>query len=266
MKRTIPDIAKTLAAAYALQSVKYENNQSTTIDMIKAERHLTARLFNVETYGLHKFCEEDLLNIEIPRAEPSSPDMVELENHIVASRWIAENAIRHPGTPGLNEREVQILQTITCKGTTAEQAHLLSWGKRIALGDYRVTPIQVRSNPLRVFPYPQEVPACIKRFFAWRDKAHTEGILHPLVLACQAQVYFVHVHPFLDGNGRVSRMISHDYMTRQGYLPAIIPHLDRYDHLRMISNASDGNPREFVTSVIVGQLDALRKFHRRSKS
>ncbi|KAK2741658.1 fic/DOC family protein [Colletotrichum kahawae] len=31
-------------------------------------------------------------------------------------------------------------------------------------GGYRTLPVTVRSNPLAVFPYPQEVPACIRRF------------------------------------------------------------------------------------------------------
>ncbi|KAF3014243.1 hypothetical protein E8E14_009660 [Neopestalotiopsis sp. 37M] len=253
-------ITNSLAAKYALQSVKYEDNKSGVKDMIKAERHLSASLFDNEKFEFPKLCAEDLLEIKLSRCEPSSHDMVELENHIVASRWIAENATRHTATAGFTEREVQILQTISCKGTIAEQAHAMSWGKRISLGDYRATPIQVSSNPLRVFPYHQEVPACMRRFFVWRDKAHAEGTLHPLVLACQAQVYFVSIHPFLDGNGRVSRMISHDYMARQGYLPAVMPHLDRNDHLRMISNAQDGDPREFVTSIIEAQLNALREF------
>lgn len=230
-------------------------------DMIKAEGHL-----DNGNYGFPKLCAEDLLKIKPSRYQPDSHDMVELENHIVASRWIAENATRHPGTAGLNEREVQILQTLSCKDTIAEKAHAMSWGKRISLGDYRATPIQVSSNPLRVFPYHQEVPACMRRFFVWRDKAHAEGTLHPLVLACQAQVYFVSIHPFLDGNGRVSRMISHDYMARQGYLPAVMPHLDRNDHLRMISNAQDGDPREFVTNIIEAQLNALRELHQSCRS
>jgi len=35
-------------------------------------------------------------------------------------------------------------------------------------------------------------------------------------------VYFLGAHPFLDGNGRISRIILADYLTRQGYLLNII--------------------------------------------
>lgn len=262
MKLDIPDISKTLIAEYAHQSVAIEDNRSDIADVVKVDKYLAARLFDVVNgYDFSKLCVEDLSKIKMPRSEPDTPDIVELENHIVASRWIAENAIRVPHTAGVNEREVQALQIISCKETNAERLHSLSWGRRLNLGEYRCTPIQVKSNPMRIFPYPDEIAACVKRFFEWRDKAHAERALHPLVLACQAEVYFVHIHPFLDGNGRVSRMISHDYMARQGYLPVIMKHLQRNDYLRMISDASDGKPREFVTEVITTQLDELREFY-----
>lgn len=57
------------------------------------------------------------------------------------------------------------------KGTLSERSYSLGWGKRIALGDFRSLCIGVRSDPLRIFPYPEEVPTCIERFFKWRDSA-----------------------------------------------------------------------------------------------
>lgn len=257
MKLEIPAISKTLIAEHAYQSVAIEDNRSNIEDVVKVDSYMAANIYDV----VNKYDLSKLPEIEIPRSGPDTHDIVELKNHLVASRWIAENAARKPHTAGFNEREVQILQIISCKGTNAELAHSLSWGKRLSLGEYRSTPIQVRSNPLCIFPYPAEIAACVQRFFEWRDEAHTKRTLHPLVLACQAQAYFVHIHPFLDGNGRVSRMISHDYMARQGYLPVIIQDLHRNDYLRMISNAMDGKPREFVTTIITTELDELRTFY-----
>ncbi|KAK6078947.1 fic/DOC family protein [Seiridium cupressi] len=262
MKLEIPDISKTLVAEHAHQSVAIEDNRSNISDAVKVDTYLAAHLFNVvNEHDFSKLSVDDLPKIGIPRSEPDTHDIVELKNHIVASRWIAENAARQQNTPGLTEKEVRVLQIVSCKGTNAELAHALSWGKRIDLGDYHVTPIRVKSNPLSIFPYPAEIAACVRRFFEWRDKAHADHILHPLVLACQAQVYFAHIHPFLDGNGRVSRMIGHDYMARHGYLPVIMQHICRKDFLRMIRNAQDGKPRELITSVILTQLDELRSFY-----
>src|SRR5262249_1481206 len=128
---------------------------------------------------------------------------------------------------------------------------------------YRKAPISVRSNPLRIFPYHVEVPACMQRFFQWREKTHQEGKLHPLILACQTVVYFLHIHPFPDGNGRVSRMIMHDYMARQGYVPVVMQALERPDYLKMISDAQDGKPDESVNRVLTTQLEELVTFRTR---
>lgn len=73
--------------------------------------------------------------------------------------------------------------------------------------------------------------------------------------------YFVHIHSFPDVNGRVSRITMHDYMVRQGYLPVVIRDLDRKDYLRMISNACNGKPREFITTVLETELKELRAFY-----
>ncbi|KXH63717.1 fic/DOC family protein [Colletotrichum salicis] len=135
----------------------------------------------------------------------------------------------------------------------------LVWGSRVPLGEYRNLPISVRSNRLRIFPYPQEVPAYMQRFFQWRDLQRREKALHPLILACQMTSYFVLVHPFPDGNGRTSRMVKQDYLARQGYVPVVIRDLKREDYLRMIDGAGEGKPEEFATAVLEAQLAVLHQ-------
>jgi Fic family protein len=183
------------------------------------------------------------------------------KNHIVASQWIAETEAAQPGTSGLNEAEMRQLSAMTIRGTESEEIYAKSWGGRVALGGYRKLPIRVTSNPFRIFLYPGEVPACIKRFFAWRDSQHQNKELHPLILATQLTAYFVHIHPFPDGNGRVSRMMMQDYMMRQGYLPVVIRDLKRADYLRIISKACDGDPGDFVRTVLLSQLEGLQVFY-----
>lgn len=70
--------------------------------------------------------------------------------------------------------------------------------------------------------------------------------------------YFVHIHPFPDGNGRVSRILMQDYMARHGYLPAVWNNLTREDYIQMISDAQDGKPGSFVSAVLRSQLQKLR--------
>ncbi|KAI3540489.1 fic/DOC family protein [Colletotrichum filicis] len=201
----------------------------------------------------------------------------ELQDHIIASQWVAENAAAKAGIAGLCEVEVRVLAVVSVVNTDSESAYdtwrtdskkaggNLVWGSKVPLGEYRDLPISVRSNRLRIFPYLQEVPACMERFFQWRNLQHREKALHPLILACQMTAYYVLVHPFPDGNGRTSRMVKQDYLARQGYSPVVTRDLKREDYLRMIDGAGQGKPEEFVIAVLEAQLAVLHQASTRLK-
>ncbi|SPO00238.1 uncharacterized protein DNG_03085 [Cephalotrichum gorgonifer] len=263
MRIPVGEIAKSFVAEYAHQSVQIEDNR-----MAPGESHILNDYLVADVLApleLDKMSALEISQIDlpdqshlIPNAEPSQ--VAELRNHLVASRWIAEAALAKPWTSGLDEKELGCLAALTMRDLGRGKYYHTPFGRRVELGHYRSTPIQVRSNPMRIFPYPVEVPECMKRFFIWRDQAHRDGKLHPLILACQAVVYFLAIHPFPDGNGRVSRMMMHDYMVRHGYLPAFMMGLERQDYLKMISDAQDGKPDELVFRVVTTQMEFLQDF------
>jgi hypothetical protein len=49
---------------------------------------------------------------------------------------------------------------------------------------------------------------------AWLN---TESDIHPLLVSGVAQFQLVHVHPFVNGNGRTSRLLSTLCLYRAGY-------------------------------------------------
>jgi len=49
------------------------------------------------------------------------------------------------------------------------------------------------------------------------DLLSSEGDTHPVLVSGIAQFQLVHIHPFLDGNGRTSRLLSILYLFRAGY-------------------------------------------------
>ena len=255
-------LAKVLVSEYAHQSVVLEGNRLKLEDSEKIMDVLERKFFS--NIDIASAPVEDLLKLSLPDLhfiQYDDVEVAELTNHIIASYWIAESAVRHPRSAGLQELQIRQLSALTNRNTSAEALYIKSWGRRIKLGDYRATPISVRSNPSRIFPYPTEVPALIERFLKWRNQAHEEQQLHPLILACQLIIYFMHIHPFPDGNGRVGRMLMHDYMVRQGFMPAVMQKLLRQDYLRMVSDAQDGKPQEFVVRVLLNQLEELQTFH-----
>jgi len=75
------------------------------------------------------------------------------------------------------------------------------------------------------------VPALLREFMEWLD----ESTADPVAKACAAQAKLVNIAPFLDGNGRVARILSNLVLESAGYPPAIVQvgARDRYyDSLR----------------------------------
>ncbi|MBI5875763.1 MAG: Fic family protein [Deltaproteobacteria bacterium] len=63
-------------------------------------------------------------------------------------------------------------------------------------------------------PTPIEVPHLMREFVDWLNKAED---LSPVLIAGIAQFQFVHIHPFIDGNGRTARLLSTLILYKTGY-------------------------------------------------
>lgn len=63
-------------------------------------------------------------------------------------------------------------------------------------------------------PPPEDVPPLMRELVDW---LRADTAIHPVLVAGIAQFQFVHVHPFLDGNGRTSRLLSTLCLYRTGY-------------------------------------------------
>ena len=63
-------------------------------------------------------------------------------------------------------------------------------------------------------PKPQEVPALMKDFVHWINE---KSDIHPVLKSGIIQFQFVHIHPFVDGNGRTSRLLCTAYLYKGDY-------------------------------------------------
>jgi len=64
-------------------------------------------------------------------------------------------------------------------------------------------------------PSPVEVYPFLLDFFKWYDKSKAK--LHPAVLAALVHLKFVTIHPFGDGNGRISRLLMNFVLHKKNY-------------------------------------------------
>jgi len=91
-------------------------------------------------------------------------------------------------------------------------------GESGAPGAYRTIQNYVANSTTREIVYtpppPIDVPLLMQELVGWLRE---ESGIHPVLVAGIAQFQLVHIHPFVDGNGRTSRLLSTLCLYRSGY-------------------------------------------------
>lgn len=114
------------------------------------------------------------------------------------------------------------------------------------IGRYRTVQIFIgRSIP----PKPQEVPKKMASLLRWYSI--NKKRLHPLVLASYFHIEFEKIHPFVDGNGRVGRLLMNFILHKNRYPMINIPKKRRFRYYEVLQNAQyKRNLRSFVKFLI----------------
>ena len=111
--------------------------------------------------------------------------------------------------------------------------------------------------------YPTPAPDKIEHLMAEfvKSLSSMEHKLHPVEYAAAAHKEFVFIHPFIDGNGRVARLLMNLCLIRQGYTIAVIPPVLRAEYIDVLEKAheDDAGFFTFIASRIVEtQKELLR--------
>src|SRR5207249_941279 len=69
---------------------------------------------------------------------------------------------------------------------------------------------------------PFDTPRLMRQLVSWTRTSLEEGRLHPLLTLAVFVVVFLAIHPFQDGNGRLSRILTTLMLLRAGY--AYVPY------------------------------------------
>jgi Fic family protein len=64
---------------------------------------------------------------------------------------------------------------------------------------------------------PFETPIRMRELIEWAGQAYIEKKLHPLLITAIVVVDFLAIHPFQDGNGRLSRVLTTYLLLKEGY-------------------------------------------------
>ena len=190
--------------------------------------------------------DRDMLKIELIRDEALKTSEIEGE---ILDRDSVQSSLMHqfglakerpnvsPAERGVSEMMVDLYRTFSkpLAHATLHRWHkmLVSGDKTIrVVGDYRRhgDPMQVVSGPLHRRKVHFEAPPSSKMkkemnaFVKWFNDTAPNGPhgLPPLARAGLAHLYFVSVHPFEDGNGRIGRALAEKALAQSLGQPSLI--------------------------------------------
>ncbi|WP_345115855.1 Fic family protein [Hymenobacter algoricola] len=132
--------------------------------------------------------------------------------------------------------------------------------KHIVPGQYKTSPNNVltATGEMFYFASPQETPARMTELVDWYRQEDVVPTLHPAALAAEFHYRFVHIHPFDDGNGRMSRLLMNLILLRHGYPMTVIKAADRNRYLAALAEADAGEFEPFLHFVVENVEAGLR--------
>lgn len=130
---------------------------------------------------------------------------LEVINHSEAIRYVED--IVHNEEP-FSERQIRNLHRLVLKGIHDDHA-----------GVYRNQQVFI-SGAVHTSPPPIKILEKMKELMDWYEGEAQS--LHPIIRGAMLHVIFVGIHPFIDGNGRTSRLLLNLELMKSGYPPVII--------------------------------------------
>jgi len=162
----------------------------------------------------------------VPEADPE--DTRELLNYRRAFDFVSEYL--KTGSP-ITEGLIREIHKRLVKGVRGGSA---------APGEYRKVQNYVVNSVGEIVytpPPAPDVPIMMKELVDWLNRT---GEMHPVLVSGVAQFQLVHIHPFRDGNGRTSRLLSTLCLYRAGY---------DFKRLFTISEFYDRDRRSFYQAI-----------------
>jgi Fic family protein len=128
-------------------------------------------------------------------------------------------------------------------------------------GKYRNDPVLITGSKYAVCKV-ENIETEIQALFQW--VASERKNYHPVEFAAQLHKRFVFIHPFIDGNGRISRLLMNTVLLQNGYMLAIIPPILRQEYITVLEQAhtKDQPFIDFIAErVLESEKEMMRLLH-----
>lgn len=149
----------------------------------------------------------------------------------------------------INEREILVMHNLILRGIMPEYA-----------GKYRNIQVMIKGSA-HTPPQPFLVPKQMEELYLWY--ATNYKTYHPVLLAAEMHERLVTIHPFVDGNGRTSRLLMNLILLSNGFVIANIKgdYETRMQYYTTLEKAQTTNSKEefhhFIADV---EKECLEKY------
>jgi len=191
--------------------------------------------------------ETDLvINEGLTIAGKSMREHLEALNHheaIVYVKELAQNRTQ------INEREILTIHNLILRGIYPEDA-----------GKYRKVQVMISGSQHQP-PSPFRVKEEMEQFMSWFSSHKLS--LHPVLLAAEVHERLVTIHPFVDGNGRTSRLMMNLILLQNGYVIANLKgdNASRMSYYKALEDAQTKQSKvAFYLLVSQTELDCLQRY------
>ena len=177
----------------------------------------------------------------------SMREHLEAINHTEAINYIKDIAKQDVE---ISERTIKEIHALILHGIDRENA-----------GRYRTVPVMI-SGSTHMPPQPYLIEKQMEDFLI-RFKQMEEEKVHPVLIASYLHDELVRIHPFIDGNGRTSRLLMNLYLLRHGYV--IITLKGSNDakvsyYMALEKSHTEDLPEDFQKLVVEAEIAALKKY------
>jgi len=133
-----------------------------------------------------------------------------------------------------NESAVKHFHNQLLKYVAKDQRHRGNYKKienTVEMFDENGKSLGIVFEPTKAFLTPKEM----QELMDWAERALEEKKHHPLLVIGNFLVEFLKIHPFQDGNGRVSRILTNLLLLKEGYL-----YMPYVSHEKLIEDNKNG--------------------------
>lgn len=185
------------------------------------------------------------------------------EQEVVGYKELLENVFDSFESIKFSESTIKHFHKELLKYSDKDKKHLGEY----KLGDNKVVATDEDNNIVGIIFEPTKphlTPKEMQELLEWSDLAFSEKIFHPLLIVANFILEFLAIHPFQDGNGRTSRILTNFLMLKLGYdyMPYISHEKfieDNKDRYYLVLNKSQKTKNHDITPWLIFFLEMILK-------